>query len=160
MNEYPDLNPDFIFAFPAYNVRNTEINAIIGRSQLRRLDDGNRRRTENLQLFLKHLDPDLYRTDFATEGSSNYAFTLILKEPNTVLCNRVMSLLRKKGVELPPGNCRGRQPASATLFAPIAGLQRLPVVSPGRSHTLLRFLYRQLSHTRSGSHPSFMRTSE
>ena len=29
-----DLNPDFIFAFPAYNVRNTEIGAIIGRSQL------------------------------------------------------------------------------------------------------------------------------
>ncbi len=114
VNEYPDLNPDFIFAFPAYNVRSTEINAIIGRSQLRRLDDGNRRRTENLQLFLKHLDPDLYRTDFATEGSSNYAFTLILKEPNTVLCNRVMSLLRKKGVEFRQGTAGGgnqlRQP--------------------------------------------------
>ena len=26
--KHPDLNPDFIFAFPAYNVRNTEIGAI------------------------------------------------------------------------------------------------------------------------------------
>ena len=34
--KHPDLNPDFIFAFPAYNVRNTEIGAIIGRSQLPR----------------------------------------------------------------------------------------------------------------------------
>ncbi len=34
---YPDLNPDFIFAYPAWNVRSTEINAIIGRSQLPRL---------------------------------------------------------------------------------------------------------------------------
>ena len=32
---YPDLNPDFIFACPAYNVRSTEINAVIGRSQLK-----------------------------------------------------------------------------------------------------------------------------
>ena len=44
----PDLNPDFIFAFPAYNVRSTEINAIIGRSQLKRLDDNNRVRSPNL----------------------------------------------------------------------------------------------------------------
>src|SRR5581483_6873784 len=41
-DEFPDLNPEFIFAFPAYNVRSTEINAVIGRSQLKRLDDGNR----------------------------------------------------------------------------------------------------------------------
>ena len=33
--DYPDLNRDFIFAFPAYNVRSTEINAVIGRSQLK-----------------------------------------------------------------------------------------------------------------------------
>ena len=41
---HPDLNPDFIFAFPGYNVRSTEINAVIGRSQLKRLDEGNQRR--------------------------------------------------------------------------------------------------------------------
>ncbi|SVD83165.1 uncharacterized protein METZ01_LOCUS436019, partial [marine metagenome] len=35
----PDLNPDFIFSFPAYNFRNNEIGGIIGRSQLKRLDD-------------------------------------------------------------------------------------------------------------------------
>ncbi len=38
----PDLNPDFIFALPAYNCRSTEINAVIGRCQLQRLDDNNR----------------------------------------------------------------------------------------------------------------------
>ena len=27
---FPDLNPDFIFAYPAYNVRSTEVNAVIG----------------------------------------------------------------------------------------------------------------------------------
>ena len=47
-DEYSDLNPDFLFAHAGYNVRSTEINAVIGRSQLRRLDEGVRRRTENL----------------------------------------------------------------------------------------------------------------
>ena len=84
-DEHPDLNPDFIFALPGLNVRSTEINAVIGRSQLKRLDDGIRRRTENLRLFLDHLDPDRYQTDFATEGSSNYALTLILRRPDHAL---------------------------------------------------------------------------
>ena len=119
-DEFPDLNPDFIFAFPAYNVRSTEINAVIGRSQLKRLDDGNRRRSENLELFLKYLDPDLYRTDFVTEGSSNYAFTLILKEADPKLCERVMATLRKHGVEFRRGTAGGgnqlRQPYLRKLF--------------------------------------------
>ena len=80
--QYPDLNPDFIFAFPAYNVRSTEINAVLGRSQLKRLDQNNERRRANLRLFLDHLDPEKYRTDFEVEGSCNYAFTLILKRPD------------------------------------------------------------------------------
>jgi CDP-6-deoxy-D-xylo-4-hexulose-3-dehydrase len=114
LDEFPDLNPDFIFAFPAYNVRSTEINAVIGRSQLKRLDDGNRRRTENLLLFLDHLDPDLYRTEFATDGSCNYAFTLVLKEPDPALCERVMATLRGHNVEFRRGTAGGgnqlRQP--------------------------------------------------
>lgn len=113
-DEYPDLNPDFIFAYPGFNVRSTELNAIIGRSQLPRLDANNARRTENLLTFLRHLDPDLYRTDFATEGSSNYAFTLVLQEPDAALAERVQATLRKNGVEFRRGTAGGgnqlRQP--------------------------------------------------
>ena len=50
--KHPDLNPDFIFAFPAYNVRSTEINAVMGRSQIKRLDENNRLRSENLSSVL------------------------------------------------------------------------------------------------------------
>jgi CDP-6-deoxy-D-xylo-4-hexulose-3-dehydrase len=111
---HSDLNPDFIFAFPAYNVRSTEINAVIGRSQLRRLDDNNKIRVANLNLFLKHLDPDKYRTDFETAGSCNYAFTLVLKKADPELCERVMSAMREHGVEFRRGTAGGgnqlRQP--------------------------------------------------
>ena len=119
-DKHPDLNPDFIFAFPAYNVRSTEINAVIGRSQLKRLDDNNKIRTENLLLFLQNLDPDKYETDFETEGSCNYAFTLILKQPDTGLRDKVMQTLREQGVEFRRGTAGGgnqlRQPYLKKLF--------------------------------------------
>lgn len=111
---YPDLNPDFIFAFPAYNARSTEINAVIGRSQLRRLDTNNAIRSENLMIFLRHLDPESYHTDFETEGSCNYAFTLILKHPDPLLRDRIMEALRRHNVEFRRGTSGGgnqlRQP--------------------------------------------------
>jgi CDP-4-dehydro-6-deoxyglucose reductase, E1 len=119
-NNYPDLNPAFIFAFPAYNMRSTEINAVIGRSQLKRLDANNRIRTENLQLFLRNLDPNKYQTDFETEGSCNYAFTLVLRRPDPALCQNVMSTLREHGVEFRRGSSGGgnqlRQPYLRKLF--------------------------------------------
>jgi CDP-6-deoxy-D-xylo-4-hexulose-3-dehydrase len=117
---HSDLNPEFIFAFPAYNVRSTEINAVIGRSQLPRLDENNRKRTENLLLFLDNLDSDRYQTEFATEGSSNYAFTLILKEPDIHLRDRVQDALRQHGIEFRRGTSGGgnqlRQPYLKSLF--------------------------------------------
>jgi CDP-4-dehydro-6-deoxyglucose reductase, E1 len=113
-DEHPDLNPEFIFAYPGYNVRSTEINAVIGRAQLKRLDEGIERRTENLQCFLNNLDSTFYQTDFATAGSSNYALTLVLKEPDPVLCRRVMASLKGHGVEFRRGTAGGgnqvRQP--------------------------------------------------
>ncbi len=123
-DEFSDLNPDFIFAHPGFNVRSTEINAVIGRSQLKRLDATIRQRTENLQLFLEHLDPDIYRTDFATQGSSNYAFTLILRRPDEELCGRVMRSLREHGVEFRRGTAGGgnqvRQPYLRSVVGPNA----------------------------------------
>ncbi len=112
--KYPDLNPDFIFAFPAYNMRSTEINAVIGRSQLKRLDANNKVRRENLELFLHLLDPAKYFTDFDIAGSCNYAFTLVIKEPDQVLYENVTRALRDHGVEFRRGTSGGgnqlRQP--------------------------------------------------
>jgi len=112
--KHPDLNPDFIFAYPAYNVRSTEINAVLGRSQLKRLDQNNERRRANLRLFLDHLDPEKYRTDFEVEGSCNYAFTLILKRPDQAFRALVERRLREARVEFRRGTSGGgnqlRQP--------------------------------------------------
>lgn len=112
--EHPDLNPAFIFAFPAHNMRGTELNAVLGRSQLPRLDVNNAIRTRNLLRFLGGLDPAKFRTDFAVEGSSNYAFTLILHEPDEALRDRCMEAMTRAGVEFRRGTSGGgnqlRQP--------------------------------------------------
>jgi CDP-6-deoxy-D-xylo-4-hexulose-3-dehydrase len=110
----PELNSDFIFAYPAYNVRNTEIGGIMGRSQLKRLDMNIERRTENLSRFLNQIDPAKYKTDFKLEGSSSYAFNLILKEADNDLARRLMSKMDECGVEFRQGSAGGgnqtRQP--------------------------------------------------
>lgn len=128
---HPDLSPDFIFALPGFNVRSTEINAVLGRAQLRRLDANNELRRRNLALFLKHLDPALYVTDFATEGSCNYAFTLVLRDADVRLRDRVMATLREHEVEFRRGTSGGgnqlRQPYLRGIVDP-AEIARFPRV--------------------------------
>jgi len=112
--ENPDLHPDFIFSFPAYNVRNTEIGGIMGLSQLKRLDENIQRRTDNFHRFLKQIDSNKYRTDFKLEGSSNYAFNLILNNPDDGFVIRLMDKMRESGLEFRRGSAGGgnqtRQP--------------------------------------------------
>jgi len=114
IEKYPDLNPDFIFAFPSHNMRSTELNALIGIEQLKRLDINNLARTKNLEQFLSTLDPNVFQTEFKVEGISNYAFTLVLREPDFVLRDKVEDLLKKAGIEFRRGLSGGgnqlRQP--------------------------------------------------
>lgn len=114
VRDYPDLNPDFIFAHAAYNVRNTELGGILGRRQLPRLDENVQRRTTNFFHFLSRINKEKFRTDFKTEGSSNYAFNLVLRHPDMDFAERLMSALRKAGIEFRRGSAGGgnqlRQP--------------------------------------------------
>ena len=106
-NQHQDLNPDFIFAFPAFNVRNTEIGAIIGRSQLPRLEENNRLRNRNQQIFLENLDSSKFRSDFRVEGSSNYAFNLTLQKADLDYTDRLMQRMREERIEFRFGSAGG-----------------------------------------------------
>jgi len=113
-SQNPELNPDFIFAYPAYNLRNNEIGGILGISQLKRLDENNKLRSRNLLEFLESINPEVYQTDFEVEGSSNYAFNLILKDPDEPRVNYLMEHMRNHGIEFRRGSAGGgnqiRQP--------------------------------------------------
>ena len=112
--KYGDLNPEFIFAYPGYNVRSNEIGGVLGRSQLKRLDENNLLRSENFRLFLNNLDSDRFRTDFYLDGSCNYAFNIILNEADVGLRDRIESAMSMAGIEYRRGSAGGgnqmRQP--------------------------------------------------
>jgi len=131
IQSHPDLSPDFIFAFPAYNVRNTEIGAVFGRNQLKRLDENNERRRENFEMFLNNLDSDKYRTDFDLEGSCNYAFNLVLKESEPAFRDRLENAMHKAKIEFRRGSSGGgnqlRQPYLKGII-PEKGWEKFPEV--------------------------------
>ena len=116
----PDLNPDFIFLRPAHNFRSTEINAVIGLSQLPKLDGKNQERVENFDLFISNLDPTKYYIAINTEGNCNYAFIVILKESDFTKRNDLERKLKNNGIEFRRGLSGGgnqmRQPFFKSVY--------------------------------------------
>jgi CDP-6-deoxy-D-xylo-4-hexulose-3-dehydrase len=114
IEKYPDLNPDFIFAYAAHNMRPTEINGILGLAQLRRLDSCIEQRRLNFKKFLDILDKEVFFSDFETDGNSNYAFILVLKESSFILRDKIEKILNEAGIEFRRGLSGGgnqlRQP--------------------------------------------------
>jgi len=111
---YPDLNPLFTFAVPGFNMRNTEMNAIIGLNQIKRLDKNIECRVENLNIWLDSLDKNRFFVEFKREGNSNFSLPLVLKEKNHKLWNDIQDLLVLEKVEYRTGTAGGgnqvRQP--------------------------------------------------
>ena len=118
----PDVNPLFTFAVPGYNMRSSELNAVLGLTQLPRLDNTIKTRTNNLKTWLSNLDSDLYLTQYADEGSSNFALPLLLKEN---IMSKVCKILEKEKVEYRLGTAGGgnqaRQPYLEKCFHRIVG---------------------------------------
>ena len=115
-NKYPTVNKDFFFVNPAYNVRSTEINAVLGLNQIKRLNHNIIKRTNNFNYFNERLNPDKFYTKFNSEGNSNYAFIIILNPLNLDVKDRdkVEEILMDNGVEFRRGLSGGgnqlRQP--------------------------------------------------
>jgi len=117
--KYPDLDPQFIFATPSYNVRSTEINAVMGRKGLKNLFYEMVERNNNLEIFLTNLDPSKYRTDLKVEGCSNYALPLVLNK-SFKRRDDVKRLLKDMDIEYRRGLSGGgnqlRQPYLSHVF--------------------------------------------
>jgi CDP-6-deoxy-D-xylo-4-hexulose-3-dehydrase len=112
--ENSDLNKDFIFLNPSHNFRSTEINAVLGLSQLKKLDSNNEKRIQNFNFFIENLNKTKYITDLNIEGNCNYAFIVILKEPSYYKRDRIENTLTENGIEFRRGLSGGgnqmRQP--------------------------------------------------
>ena len=120
IKNYPDLNKNFIFTLPSFNVRSTELNAILGLNQLKRLDRNILLRNRNHKIFLNNINTEKFFTEFDLEGSSNYAFNLILRKPNLSFAKKLMKGMDKAGIEYRRGSSGGgnqlRQPYLKSYF--------------------------------------------
>jgi CDP-6-deoxy-D-xylo-4-hexulose-3-dehydrase len=121
IDDNPDLNPDFIFLRPAHNFRSTEINAVIGLSQLPKLNTKNTERVDNFNYFMSKLDSIKYHTEINIEGNCNYAFIVILKDANFVLRDELEYKLKSNGIEFRRGLSGGgnqmRQPFFKSIYS-------------------------------------------
>lgn len=111
---YPDLNPLFTFAFAGFNFRSTELNAVIGLSQLKKLDKNIAIRSANLDTWLDNLCGEKFKVNYERAGNSNFALPLILKRADVTLKERVRKKLDELEVEYRLGTAGGgnlsRQP--------------------------------------------------
>ena len=80
VRNYPELNPLFTFAVAGFNVRSTEINAVLGIEQMNRIDSNVDKRRHNFKVWLDNLDNHKFYTEFDVEGNSNFALPLIMKK--------------------------------------------------------------------------------
>ena len=80
VRNYPELNPLFTFAVAGFNVRSTEINAVLGIEQMNRIDSNVDKRRHNFKVWLDNLDKNKFYIEFDVEGNSNFALPLIMKK--------------------------------------------------------------------------------
>ncbi len=114
IKKYKMLSPKFIFLHSGFNMRGSEIPAVIGINQLKRLDQNIKKRVSNFKFFLKNLNSKLYYTNFDLSGNSNYAFPLILLKKSFKFRDKLETVLKKNNIEFRRGNAGGgnqlRQP--------------------------------------------------
>ncbi len=105
IKKHKNLNKEFLFVNPGFNLRSTEINATYGLSQIKRLDSNNNKRTKNFLYFLKRLNKEKYYTDFDVTGSCNYAFIILFNEKyqNLVFRKKFERKLNKYNIEFRRG---------------------------------------------------------
>ncbi len=111
---YRDLNPLFTFAVAGFNMRSTELNAVLGLEQMKRLDYNIECRRNNLDTWLKNLDSSKFITSFKTQGNSNFALPLVMQGVTRDKLKDVCDILVENGVEYRIGTAGGgnqaRQP--------------------------------------------------
>lgn len=101
-HHYPDIIPQFLFMTDGFNFRNHEVCAVLGQSQLKRLDDMIDKRNRNYRLFWDEIynhSEKFYIPAFHSRMSS-FSLPLICKESK--LRNCLEDLLKEYNIEYRP----------------------------------------------------------
>ena len=104
-HEYIEKNPEieksFLFVTDGYNFRNTEIGAVLGLNQLKRLDKFIETRRKNYERYVKIINKSnkLYNVTYSS-GNSSFCFPFICKDKETK--SKLIELFDKYDVEYRP----------------------------------------------------------
>lgn len=100
-SRYPDIHKAFLFMTDGYNFRSTELNAVLGLEQLKRLDNYIKVRNMNLELYCELINANpLFHKVHYYPGASNYAFPLIAQEKE--VRDKLVKLLDEHDIEHRP----------------------------------------------------------
>lgn len=102
IDENPDISKQFLFMTDGYNFRNHEVCAVLGLSQLKRLDDMISIRRKNYKDFcvsIAHNVHKFYIPEYKN-GNSSFCFPIICKDPENM--NRLKDIFDSKGIEHRP----------------------------------------------------------
>lgn len=101
-DQYPDIHSQFLFMTDGYNFRSSDFNAVLGMSQLKRLDSMILQRRKNFSDFIgimeAHKDK-FYPVNYQRE-SSNFAFPFICRDSE--LTKKMKAVFDANGVEHRP----------------------------------------------------------
>lgn len=102
---YPDIDPQFLFVTAGYNFRNTELAAVLGLSQLPKLDGFIKKRQTNYSKFMDFMYKRGSRfvlpgNGYAEEGNSSFCFPLIAREH--IIKEKLLVKLKECKIEYRP----------------------------------------------------------
>lgn len=97
-----NIDPAFLFVTMGYNFRNTELAAVLGSSQLQRLDDFINIRNKNYQKVCELVNkvPKLFEPIHCSSQTSSFCFPLIAKTPE--IRSEFQRLCKQHGIEYRP----------------------------------------------------------
>ena len=93
------VDENFTFLTPGFNVRSTELNALLGIMQLENLDENIQIRKNNFEIFARGLDPNRFYGDFDIEENSSFCFPVIMRKETP---ENLREELSRMGVETRP----------------------------------------------------------
>jgi len=97
-----DIDPQFLFITDGYNFRNHEIPAVLGSSQLKRLDESIEIRKKNYEMFISIIEKnsDLFYSMEYNDRNSSFCFPFVCK--NDDIMNKLKSKFISNRIEYRP----------------------------------------------------------
>ena len=100
VEENPEIDPAFLFMTEGFNLRNHEVCAVLGLSQLKKLDKNISIRRDNYSYWWTHLSDRKYYIPEYQGGNSSFSFPIIAKDP--LVTEELKQTFKKEGIEYRP----------------------------------------------------------